>query len=254
LPSPAQGGGMSTPHKKLREKAIVEVDANRCVNLKVQGLSLADAPTPEQEAQLYVRLVADGKEIAVTKSRPFTTTVYWPDEIDVATIEVGKRREIDLVVELYEVLSSKAALLASKTLSIPVWSPVQQAKEVTLPYASGRGVQKEIRAAFSAYDKDHSGTLDVSELRSALAFYGINVEDSGAVAMLEGYDDKPDGKLDLLEFARFVVDWKKMLGEEIKNRETLGFTKDDGGFQEERESVLSVTIEVSEIESSCAIL
>ena len=41
---------------------------------------------------------------------------------------------------------------------------------------------------------------------NALQYLGFRMDDFGAQSVLAAYDDHPDGKLDLVEFARLVAD------------------------------------------------
>ena len=68
-------------------------------------------------------------------------------------------------------------------------------------------VSPEIEAAFHQFDTDRSGSIDASELRSALAVLGINAastKESGAI--LSQYDASCTRELSLTEFARLVRD------------------------------------------------
>ena len=67
-----------------------------------------------------------------------------------------------------------------------------------------------VRDAFKAFDRNHSGFLNVRELRSALAHLGVEgLSERGAQAVLRRYDARPDGKLDLDEFHDLTKDLLK---------------------------------------------
>ena len=67
-----------------------------------------------------------------------------------------------------------------------------------------------VRDAFKAFDRNHSGFLNVRELRSALAHMGVEgLSERGAQAVLRRYDARPDGKLDLDEFHDLTKDLLK---------------------------------------------
>ena len=67
-----------------------------------------------------------------------------------------------------------------------------------------------VRDAFKAFDRNHSGFLNVRELRSALARMGVEgLSERGAQAVLRRYDARPDGKLDLDEFHDLTKDLLK---------------------------------------------
>ena len=70
----------------------------------------------------------------------------------------------------------------------------------------GRTVSKPVRDAFAAFDTNDSGYLDHRELRKALRLYGMRLETPDAKRVLRAYDDTPDGKLDVHEFAELVID------------------------------------------------
>ena len=74
--------------------------------------------------------------------------------------------------------------------------------------AQGRNRRAPARvcAAFDHFDVNGSGFLDYRELRSALRHYGIDLGTSFAKQVVAAYDDNPDGKLDLDEFAELVRD------------------------------------------------
>ena len=67
-------------------------------------------------------------------------------------------------------------------------------------------IPQRVRRAFSAFDANRSGYLDVRELRNALRHYGIDASARGAARVLASYDRHPDGRLDLAEFAQLVSD------------------------------------------------
>ena len=67
-----------------------------------------------------------------------------------------------------------------------------------------------VRDAFKAFDRNHSGFLNVRELRDALAHMGVEgLSERGAQAVLRRYDARPDGKLDLDEFHDLTKDLLK---------------------------------------------
>lgn len=81
-------------------------------------------------------------------------------------------------------------------------------------------VPAHIKAAFKAFDADKSGGLNYKELRSALKFYGIDVSQPRAAQLIKNYDDDPDGKMQLEEFAELVDNVEKgmlRLGPKPKN-------------------------------------
>jgi Ca2+-binding EF-hand superfamily protein len=68
------------------------------------------------------------------------------------------------------------------------------------------GIDPNIVNAFKKFDADGDGFLDYRELRAALASMGLDVSDADSKAMLNAYDDNPDGKMDMQEFAKLIGD------------------------------------------------
>jgi len=58
---------------------------------------------------------------------------------------------------------------------------------------------------FSGIDTDGSGAFDVSELRGALAKFGVDASEEEATAMLEVFDEDKDGVVNFREFWRALV-------------------------------------------------
>ena len=67
-------------------------------------------------------------------------------------------------------------------------------------------VPTRVRAAFETFDTDRSGYIEAVELRRALRHYGIDLTEKQTADVLVQYDEHPDGKLDLTEFASLVRD------------------------------------------------
>ena len=65
-------------------------------------------------------------------------------------------------------------------------------------------VAADIRAAFERYDRNKSGKLDYSELRSALKECGLDPSVEYAKELLNKYDANKNGLLELEEFAQLV--------------------------------------------------
>ena len=68
------------------------------------------------------------------------------------------------------------------------------------------GMVQHIKNTFAAFDADKSGELDVKELRKALRFYGVDLAAPRVNEIIAKYDDQPDGKVQLVEFAALVAD------------------------------------------------
>ena len=70
------------------------------------------------------------------------------------------------------------------------------------PRGAHSRVPRYVRAAFDAFDANHSGYLDYRELRHALSYLGVDVgSDRAAAAVLYAYDDHPDVSMQRLELA-----------------------------------------------------
>ena len=69
-------------------------------------------------------------------------------------------------------------------------------------------IPQRVANAFERYDRNRSGYLDYFELGRALREAGVNVDDDAGVArrIVRAYDDLPNGRLDLYEFAQLVTD------------------------------------------------
>jgi len=59
---------------------------------------------------------------------------------------------------------------------------------------------------FEAHDVNRSGYLDYRELRNALSSAGVELTAPETIEVLRRYDERPDLRLDLLEFDRLVSD------------------------------------------------
>ena len=71
-------------------------------------------------------------------------------------------------------------------------------------------VTDPIRRAFEALDRDHSGSLDSRELRSALRKLGLTEVDADATkAIMRKYDTDKGGRIELVEFASLVHDIRR---------------------------------------------
>jgi ankyrin repeat protein len=64
----------------------------------------------------------------------------------------------------------------------------------------------KVKQTFDHFDANNNGYLEVQELRKALEHHGLNLSTAEAGRIMSLYNDKPDGKLDLSEFAQAVRD------------------------------------------------
>ena len=77
--------------------------------------------------------------------------------------------------------------------------------EVQVDPSAAAGI-RSIRTSFDYFDRNGSGYLDYRELRNALGHYGIDLSSEEARRLVLRYDDRPDGKLDIGEFAQLISD------------------------------------------------
>jgi Ca2+-binding EF-hand superfamily protein len=96
-------------------------------------------------------------------------------------------------------------------------------------------VSANVKQAFARFDVSHNGYLETQELRKALEHYGLNLRTAEAGRIMSVYDDKPDGKLDLSEFAQAVRDLSAA-EEAPKVKQTFArFDANDSGYLEIQE-------------------
>jgi calcium-binding protein CML len=67
-------------------------------------------------------------------------------------------------------------------------------------------ISAKVQKTFSRFDVNHNGYLEIQELRKALEHHGLDLSTAEAGRILSVYDDKPNGKLDLSEFAQVIHD------------------------------------------------
>ena len=127
--------------------------------------------------------------------------------------------------ELSKILRGPVPDLSTKT-ALPTDLPTMTA----LPTVSAK-VQK----SFTRFDVNHNGYLEIQELRKALEHHGLNLSTAEAGRIMSVYDDKPDGKLDLSEFAQVVRDLSAT-DEASKVKLTFSrFDANDSGYLEIQE-------------------
>lgn len=69
-----------------------------------------------------------------------------------------------------------------------------------------RTVDPTVRRAFTRFDADGNGKLDVEELRHALRALGLDADSDASAGVLKRYDENHDGKCNLIEFSKIVRD------------------------------------------------
>ena len=70
-------------------------------------------------------------------------------------------------------------------------------------------IPQKIRDIFAEVDVNQSGFIDFGEIRRALQLYGFDASDDECAKILRAYDDNPDGKLDISEFANLLADLER---------------------------------------------
>ena len=96
-------------------------------------------------------------------------------------------------------------------------------------------VSAKVKKTFARFDVNHNGYLEIQELRKALEHHGLNLSTAEAGRIMSVYDDKPDGKLDLSEFAQTVRDLSAA-DEAPKVKQTFArFDANDSGYLEIQE-------------------
>jgi len=96
-------------------------------------------------------------------------------------------------------------------------------------------VSAKVKKTFARFDVNHSGYLEIQELRKALEHHGLNLSTAEAGRILSVYDDKPNGKLDLSEFGQTVRDLSAA-DEAPKVKQTFArFDANDSGYLEIQE-------------------
>jgi Ca2+-binding EF-hand superfamily protein len=64
----------------------------------------------------------------------------------------------------------------------------------------------EIKAAFELFDKDHSGNIDVNELRDAMKALGIYLKKDAVKEMMKKVDKDGSGTIELDEFMALMAE------------------------------------------------
>jgi len=92
----------------------------------------------------------------------------------------------------------------------------------------------DLKAAFSFYDKDKSGTIDINELREICLKFNLPVQTDLLEMLLECCDINNDKQIDYVEFANFL-NWKdKMLSGFRNNKVESGKEKSESDRYEEK--------------------
>lgn len=74
------------------------------------------------------------------------------------------------------------------------------------------GKAGDVQAVFERYDRNHSGAIEVEELRALLADLGLKTSDSFVVAQFAAADADRDSKLSLEEFVAYYAKVGRLAG------------------------------------------
>ena len=66
-------------------------------------------------------------------------------------------------------------------------------------------IPEHLKAMFAHFDRNKNGVFEYRELRNALNALGYDVSHPVAASLIQRYDDTPDGKMQLSEFATLVT-------------------------------------------------
>jgi len=105
-------------------------------------------------------------------------------------------------------VKGKVARILNKLLGVIEYDDEEEEEEqiVIITEEEAAKVPAQILSVFKMFDVDQNGTFSYSELRKALEFLDHDLSRPEAADMIKNYDDKPDGRMQLLEFAELVSD------------------------------------------------
>lgn len=61
--------------------------------------------------------------------------------------------------------------------------------------------EEKLKRVFQHFDQDHSGLIDITELKQILAQVGISLDTENINVLVRRYDDDQNGRLNFEEFA-----------------------------------------------------
>ena len=173
----------------LLSKIILQTNANNPVMGILLPVMLALPPVTGFIFQSGV-LGEIGKINAVTKDG---------FETPCGTFGVGWREKLIAILE---------KILGVKQLPIEGEDEEEEGAAVH-PSASFGPYPTNVTDCFSKFDQDKDGFLDYRELRDALRTFGIDVTLPRAAAIIKRYDDQPDRKMEMSEFAELILDLER---------------------------------------------
>jgi len=98
-------------------------------------------------------------------------------------------------------------------------APASYYRRVDHAYAPYEMIPQDVVEAFMHFDRNETGFLDYRELADALSWYGVDTSLAEAIDLLRQYDEYPDGRLDLAEFASLIEDMVGVPGWEWQTRQ-----------------------------------
>ena len=75
---------------------------------------------------------------------------------------------------------------------------------------------KRLQDAFKVFDTDNSGTIDAKEMRRIMYNLGENLSIEQVDKMLATFDDNGDGEVDATEFAKALMEEKRIGSSALK--------------------------------------
>ena len=90
----------------------------------------------------------------------------------------------------------------------------------------------EYKEAFDMFDKDHSGTISVTEIVKIMKNFGYPIKKAEAQKMIADIDDNGDGEIDFEEFVTLMEKQTQVVeetDEELVLRAFKSFDKDNDG-------------------------
>ena len=104
----------------------------------------------------------------------------------------------------------------------------------------------EIKAAFELFDKDHSGNIDVHELRDAMKALGIYLKKDAVKEMMKKVDKDGSGTIELDEFMALMAEKisERNPEEELKKAFRIYDDDDSGGIS--FDNLKKVALELNE--------
>lgn len=145
-----------------------------------------------------------------------------------------KGNPLDCLTSKQVYLLTCTAWSSNKAVNIMVnWADLPRLNEQEL---------EECRQAFMLFDKDGSGTIDVSELKSVLVALNQSPSDEEVFVMISQVDEDGSKEIDFQEFVHAIQINKAMSEKNSDESETLDAFISLGGNPDKSGSVLAKTL------------